>query len=204
MGQIGNGLDGLLEFDVSDFIDKQCQQDRCGEGKDEGQAVEHQRVAQNVGEGGVVEKFSEIFQPDPICAGDGGEDVVVLESNDDAIHGDVAENEAQDQSGPDHGLHLKLVGFEKMPPGLPANRCRIAFRVFERHCISPPSLWQYYTCELPTKYIAKLMILCLFLSDLHNGLLRCFILWSSWGHGPQEIRLRIRCQAADCKLLKQS
>lgn len=25
------------------------------------------------------------------------------------------------------------------------------------------------------------MILCLFLSDLHNGLLRCFILWSHWG-----------------------
>ena len=82
-------LDGLLESDVSNFIDKQRQQDGRGEGKDEGQTVEHQRVAQDVGEGGVVEKLSEIFQPDPIGAGDGGEDVVVLEGNDDAIHGDT-------------------------------------------------------------------------------------------------------------------
>ena len=137
MRQIGNGLNSLFKFNVFNLIDKQCQQNRRRKRKDQRQTVQRQCVAQDIGQRRVVKKFSEIFKTHPFRTTHAGKYRVILKRNNNSIHGNIAENETQNQTGPNHGLHLELVVCQEIPPffcGIFCFRSPASFRLFQnRH-----------------------------------------------------------------------
>ena len=109
MGEDGDGLHYFVIDLLLDLHEHQCQDDGHDGARSDEQHVQENRVEEDFTHALVVEQELEVLQPHPGAAPDAVLIIEVLERDQHAVHGVVAENQYPDNGGKRHEIeHLVL------------------------------------------------------------------------------------------------
>ena len=107
--EIGDGLHRALVAGRPHLVEQQCQQDRRPEPPDDGQEAQEHRIADEPPEERILEEQLEIVESHPGAAQYPGGEIVALERQQDAVHGQVAEKEHHDHADGGHQIEILLM-----------------------------------------------------------------------------------------------
>ncbi|MDG0813942.1 hypothetical protein [Cohnella rhizosphaerae] len=115
--EIGYGLRDPFEGERTDLVEQEGEQDGCGEAEDELETANDQRVLDRLDGERIGEERFEMLETDPGAGEEPLRNPVILEGDNDAIHGNVHEDNQPDDSRQHHRLQrdLRFEPFDALP-----------------------------------------------------------------------------------------
>ena len=118
MRQIADRLHKLLIPEIPDFIQQNRKDDRHRESEDQVVEVQEDRIDDDPSAVHVSEELQEVLEPDPGTAQNPRADLIILEGDDYAVHGDIMEDNIVDQSRQQKKLQIlgPVQTLQQIPP----------------------------------------------------------------------------------------